>query len=425
VTFEPPNLVGAVLSQRFRLVRLVGYGGMGSVYATDAIGEGGAPLAVKILNPECLDNAEIVTRFLDEGRSCQGLRHPNILRVFEVAVAESGAPYIVMELLRGVPLSTYTSNGTRVPLLQCVAIVRGILAGLSMAHARGLVHRDLKPENVFLAQEGKAFTVKLLDFGIAKVMDLAGGMGARTKTGALLGTPAYMSPEQILGPKDVDARSDLFSVGVLAYEMLTGRAAFPAPTEYAKLAAVLNTNPAPIESVDPALIHLKPFFERALQKSRDARFQSAADMAGALNVATGGNPQEIDTGIVRLSSLPHAPGLTPMPSGFASPMHVSVAMPNTAAAPVLVRDGQRHSTESLAPVRPSMHEAPRVSVPPGLHGGTLPSHDIPMLEARDGTGKNPAVRIEGMPSGVSRGVVAVLCAICLVIGIGIGVLLRG
>ena len=244
------DLVGAILSRKYSLKRLIGTGGMGSVYEAHSVApetsEG--KLAIKVLAIDYVTDTDIKNRFIDEGMMCQRLIHPNIVRVFDVGTAEDDTPYIVMELLEGVPLSAYTRSGGRVPLAQAGIILQGILAGLGAAHAQGIVHRDLKPENVFLAREPNgAFSAKILDFGIAKVMDAAGGMGNKTRTGVLLGTPAYMSPEQIKNAKDVDARTDLWSAGVMLYEMLTGRVAFPAPTEYARLAAVLNTSPPPLE----------------------------------------------------------------------------------------------------------------------------------------------------------------------------------
>jgi eukaryotic-like serine/threonine-protein kinase len=245
VTAEPSpqgDLVGAILSRKYALKRFIGAGGMGAVYETSSP-EDGRALAVKVLSVDYLLDEEIKERFLEEGRTGKRLIHPNIVRVVEARVAEDGTPYIVMELLDGVPLSAYTRAGVRVGLPQAVAILQGILAGLGAAHAQGVVHRDLKPENVVLARAAAGtFTPKVLDFGIAKVMDAAGGMGNKTKTGVLLGTPAYMSPEQIQNAKDVDARSDLWSAGVMLYEMLAGRMAFPAPTEYARLGAVLKSS---------------------------------------------------------------------------------------------------------------------------------------------------------------------------------------
>lgn len=255
---------------------------MGEVYGADPI-DGGPRVALKILRREFLASCDVLTRFLDEGRTCMRLVHPNIVRVIQCAQAEDGSPYLVMELLEGVSLGAYMRHGARVPLARAAPIVQGILSGLACAHANGIVHRDLKPANVFLNRDAKgAFGVKVLDFGIAKVMDVAGGMGTRTRTGMLLGTPAYMSPEQARNARDVDRRADLWSVGVLFYEMLTGRVAFPAPTEYARLAALLSVEPEPVEKIDPALATLSPFLQRALKKNRDERFATAVEMAHAL-----------------------------------------------------------------------------------------------------------------------------------------------
>ena len=227
---------------------------MGEVYAADPV-SGGARVAIKVLRPEFVAQRDVLQRFLEEARTSMRLVHPNIVRVLEGAQAEDGAPFLVMELLDGVPLGAYTQNGGRVPLPQAVPILQGILAGLAAAHAEGIVHRDLKPDNVLLTRDaGGTFVVKVLDFGIAKVMDAAGGMGSRTRTGVFLGTPAYMSPEQARSARDVDQRADLWSAGVLFYEMLTGRPAFPAPTEFARLAALLSSEPEPVQKIDPSLV---------------------------------------------------------------------------------------------------------------------------------------------------------------------------
>jgi serine/threonine protein kinase len=402
MSFEPPDLTGAILSQRYTLVKRIGFGGMGTVYATDGRGENGAPLAVKILNPECMDNIDIVKRFIDEGRAGQKLIHPNIIRVFDVAVAESGAPYIVMELLSGVPLNAYTSNGQRVPIVQACTVIQGILSALSVAHSLGIVHRDLKPENVFLAQEKGLFVVKLLDFGIAKVMDAAGGIGSRTKTGVLLGTPAYMSPEQIMSTKDVDARSDLFSVGVLAYEMLTGKPAFPAPTEYAKLSAVLGTTPAPMETIDPELIRLKGVVEKAMQKARDARFSSALEMSQALSLAM--VQYADDSGAVRFSNLPAVPegarqNFVLTPGGSLDVPLTFTPGPQQIPGVVISTGGTLSSRKSAE------------SLPPPHHNSS--SNEVAI----------EAVAPVTASSGVRPAIVAVLCILCTVIGLALGILL--
>jgi serine/threonine-protein kinase len=279
---------------------------MGAVYEASPL-DGGAAVAIKILHAHFIGDTHVLQRFLEEGRTYMRLVHANILRAHECLTAEDGSPYLVTDLLEGVPLSAYTKNGGRVSIAHAIPILQGILAGIDAAHEKGVVHRDLKPANVFLAREpGGLFAVKLLDFGIAKVMEIAGGMGKKTRTGVLLGTPAYMSPEQIRSAKDVDGRADLWSAGVMFYEMLTGRTAFPAPTEYARLAAVLQSIPEPIERVDPQLSALRFFVARAMQKDPALRFQSAREMALALGVATSASERQPPSGVVvsPLSRLP-------------------------------------------------------------------------------------------------------------------------
>lgn len=396
---SPSDLVGAVLSRKYPLERLLGTGAVGLVYEShDPLD--GTPLAVKVLALDYLNDETVKARFLDEGKMCQRLIHPNIVRVFDVATAEDGTPYIVMELLGGVPLSAYTREGVRVPPNQAASILQGILAGLAAAHAQGIVHRDLKPENVFLAREpGGAFVAKLLDFGIAKVMDAAGGMGGKTRTGVLLGTPAYMSPEQIRNAKDVDARTDIWSAGVLAYEMLAGRIAFPAPTEYARLAAVLNANPPPLESLDPQLARLSSLVQTAMQKEPARRFQSALEMARALAgvVATDPHTRPVTASVPLqpspLSRLPEVPSVwlasheaAPIMSGRESTMSV---------LPVSVTPPTRESPNGAPPPRavtPSVVVAgPRASAPPAAVAGTLPSENLPILPAPS------SVRRRGVP----------------------------
>ena len=371
------DLIGAILSRKYPLKRLIGTGGMGAVYESQSP-EDGKPLAIKVLAIDYLTDTDIKNRFVEEGLTCQRLIHPNIVRVFDVGTAEDGTPYIVMELLDGVPLSAYTRSGGRVPLAQAGIILQGILAGLGAAHAQAIVHRDLKPENVFLAREPNgAFSAKILDFGIAKVMDAAGGMGNKTRTGVLLGTPAYMSPEQIKNAKDVDARADLWSAGVMLYEMLTGRVAFPAPTEYARLAAVINTEPEPVERVDPALEPLAPFIARALRKDREERFGSALEMARALMALDPHGVAGADGGGAGpLSRLPAVASMF-APQGVGVPATAPLGAGQTTDA----GRGAGGTLASATPSRPVTDPPPRVVVaPPQSVGGTLPSSNLPVIE---------------------------------------------
>jgi serine/threonine-protein kinase len=368
------TLVGAILSRRWRLVLKLGEGGMGEVYAADSIDGPGPRVAIKLLRQEFHTDPSVLSRFLEEARTSMRLVHPNIVRVLEGAQAEDGSPYFVMELLEGVPLGAYTQNGGRVPLAQAVPILQGILAGLAAAHAQGIVHRDLKPDNVLLTRDGRgAFVVKVLDFGIAKVMEVAGGMTFRTRTGALLGTPAYMSPEQARNARDVDQRADLWSAGVLFYEMLTGRSAFPAPTEYARLAALLSVEPEPVERIDPSLSPLTAFFQRALKKDRNERFSSAQDMAQALAMA-------VPSLVTGRASGPPAPlqRLPDVPAIYAP----DFGTPPTAASPVGVPE---HSavrgvapTAGMAAIN-ALLDTGKVAQPMRSPGGTLSSPAAPQV----------------------------------------------
>jgi serine/threonine protein kinase len=326
------------------------------------------------------------SRFIDEAQTCMRLVHPNIVRVVECAQTEDGLPYLVMELLEGVPLGAYMRGGARVPVAQAAPILHALLAGLAMAHANGVVHRDLKPDNVFLTRDpGGRFVVKVLDFGIAKVMDVAGGMGSRTHTGMLLGTPAYMSPEQARNARDVDQRADLWSAGVLFYEMVTGQVAFPAPTEFARLAALLTVEPQPVEQVDSTLAPLGPFLRRALQKDRDQRFSSAVEMSRSLAAALAvTSPARTDPPVeitATLSSAEGAPArelasvrppsapVAPMKSS--GPARSSAAPQGTLASPAA--QSIRDPVPQIAVVIPSDAPAKAPSLTARAFGETLES----------------------------------------------------
>jgi serine/threonine-protein kinase len=398
------SLAGAVISRKWRLVQKLGEGGMGEVYAAEPL-DGSARVAVKILKTEFLAESQVLARFVEEARTCMRLIHPNIVRMLECGTAEEGSPYLVMELLEGVPLGAYTQNGGRVPPAQAVPILQGILAGLAAAHAQGIVHRDLKPDNVFLTRANDGtFVVKVLDFGIAKVMDEAGGMGTRTRTGMLLGTPAYMSPEQVKDARDVDQRADLWSAGVMFYEMLTGRAAFPAPTAYARLAAVVTVDPEPVERVDPGLAFLSAFVTRALKKNRDERYASALEMARALASAAPGVVARSDGSVGRiaaaampLSRLPEVPSLY-APSGPGPTQAVqttavvgvgttlSSAFPPTAHADANQRPLSPGGTLASPATPPVAEAVPQVVLVSGQGfglGETLPSKDLPVISKSD------------------------------------------
>jgi eukaryotic-like serine/threonine-protein kinase len=430
------SLVGAILSRRYRLKQELGRGGMGAVYAAEPI-DGGTLVAVKILHAHFLGDVQVLQRFMEEGRTCMRLKHPNILHVHECNTAEDGSPYLVMDLLEGVPLSAYTRNGGRVSMAHAVPILHGMLAGLEAAHTQGVVHRDLKPGNVFLAREPQGlFAVKLLDFGIAKVMDVAGGMGNKTKTGMLLGTPAYMSPEQIKSAKDVDSRADLWSAGVMFYEMLTGRTAFPAPTEYARLSAVLQYDPEPIETIDPELSILGPFLARALKKDPAERFQTARDMSLGLHAA-------VAAGTAERRSVPGEPSsrvvvapLSRLPDrAWVDGSAVASLVPSGAPSQPLPQTpnstpGQPIDEQAVTHFEPAPKSSTLASA--GLSTGTTPPPagrpgSGPMLAAKTKAPVAPAANVEKPPArrGVRGWVVFLLVILALAAGIGIGFFLAG
>ena len=411
------QLVGAVLNRRYRLTRPLGQGGMGVVYAGEVEGTRQA-VAIKLLRAEYLDDTAIVARFVEEAHIAARIVHPNVLRVFDVQRAEDGTPYLVMELLEGQPLASLLKAQSRLPVAQAVTMLQGVLAGLGAAHGLGVVHRDLKPDNVYLSHAGPggAVVVKLLDFGIAKVMDAAGGMGNQTKTGMLLGTPAYMSPEQIKNAKDVDARTDLWSAGVMFYEMITGRQAFPAPTEFARLAAVLGTQPDPIVGVDPTLAPWAPFVERAMHKDRAQRFQSAAEMAHAI-AAVGAAPA-LAAELVG-SRVPQTPVVLPAPPRDSSmPPPPVMPIPN-----VMVPGAPPPGFESTKPS--ATGHSP--SLPPG---GTLASPSS--NQRRSSVAPEPQVVLLNQGDAESRsfrddeprrGVAPLVVAILVILALGAGFLL--
>ncbi len=287
---DDADLTGAVLNRRWRVVRRLGSGGLGIVVEVVGLGGEGAR-AAKLLRHEFRDEPEVVERFLGEADLVARLSHPGIARVFEAARAEDGTPYLVLELCRGEPLSALM-NRERVPVERAVSLAASVLDALGAAHRAGVVHRDLKPDNVFLAQDGSGHEqVKLLDFGVARALEAAGGASRRTRTGMLLGTPGYMSPEQMRNAKDATPKSDLWAVGVLFYELLAGQRAFGGKTELERVTDAFSCALLPIERVAPQYAHWGSFFARALAAEPSCRFSDAAEMAAAMLAVARGTPR--------------------------------------------------------------------------------------------------------------------------------------
>ncbi|WP_437323674.1 protein kinase domain-containing protein [Sorangium sp. So ce381] len=285
--FRPEALVGQVLRGKWRLERLLGFGGMAMVYA--ATHRNGMRGAVKILRRELSEDEEARSRFLREGYVANRVEHPGIVRVLDDDVTEDGSVFLVMELLEG---ETVEARRAREPggvlgVSDVLGIADDLLDVLAVAHERGIVHRDLKPDNLFLTRHGQ---LKVLDFGIARLRELSSPANASTRAGTLMGTPQFMPPEQARGQWDrVDPRSDLWAVGSTMYQLLSGRYVHEAETLPLLLLAAMTQPAPPVGSVLPALPPpIAGVMDVALAFDPDRRWPNARAMQRALRQARGG-----------------------------------------------------------------------------------------------------------------------------------------
>ena len=277
LVYESDPLIGTLVGS-YRITKVAGRGGMGVVYLAVQPSIG-SRVALKVLSVSHAESPVLVERFFAEARAVNVIRHEAIVNVLDLALLPDGRPYIVMEFLEGAPLSGHISERGALPLGTFTTLAVEALDALSAAHQHGIVHRDLKPDNVFVTSRGR---VKLLDFGIAKLKPELGAGDVATRTGSLLGTPQYMSPEQARG-LPADARSDVYSFGVVLYEAVTGSRPFEADSLFEILRHHIEVRPEPPTRLAPTL---PPAYEqvilRALEKDPALRFQSAAELAHAL-----------------------------------------------------------------------------------------------------------------------------------------------
>ncbi len=277
---------GALIGGKYKILQQIGRGGFGAVFRCQHIGTG-QDVAVKVLALPGGENDGVFQRFFLEARSTAGLGHPNTLRVFDFGQDETGACFLVMELLAGRTLADeLRERAARDEVfteMEALAISDAVLRSLAEAHDKGLIHRDIKPHNIFLHEvQGDDPTVKVLDFGIAHSAELA-AQSALTQAGQVLRTPSYMSPEQVQG-LPVDRRSDLYSVAVVLYEMVTGATPFAANLQDSTFHKQVHEAPAPLREKARVLLS-DPFIaaiERALSKKPENRFNDAASMRQAL-----------------------------------------------------------------------------------------------------------------------------------------------
>lgn len=309
----------------YRITGIIGQGGMGAVYAAEH-SLLGRPAAVKVLLPELSHNQEIVTRFFNEAKASTAIRHPGIVEIYDFGWNQDGSAYIAMEFLQGESLASRLGRG-RVGAANALAIARQIAGALSAAHRKGIVHRDLKPDNAYLVPDPEVPSgerIKLLDFGIAK---LAGdqSMSQKTRTGSLMGTPTYMAPEQCRGVA-VDARADLYSLGCIIFEMVTGRPPFIGEGVGDVLAAHIHVAPVALSTlasdVTPAT---EQIVQRLLAKDPAHRFQTADEVIHAID-ATGASSYR---SAPRLGTVPNQAIHTPSQPTTLSGSAVSATTPPT------------------------------------------------------------------------------------------------
>ena len=315
--------VGDVIGGRLRIDRIIGVGGFGVVAAATHM-QLQTTVAIKMLKPEFVEDAEISDRFLREARAVAGLQTEHVCRIFDINRTEDGTPYIVMELLQGTDLSKLLRQQP-MPVATAVDYIMQALVALAEAHPRGVVHRDIKPANLFVVRRADgAPIVKVLDFGIAKAMDEL----RLTHSSMMLGSPQYMSPEQMNTPTNVDARTDIWSIGVTLYHLIARRLPFPS-AQITELGVMIATQPPQPIDIDP---NLRAVIWRCLEKDRARRFPDVASLATAL-VPFGGPSAKAYAALVRT---PTAPGLVPFPAltkPHDVPIGPTAATVGTASAP--------------------------------------------------------------------------------------------
>jgi len=283
-------LVGRVIDGKYRIESVLAEGGIGSVYRARRLLIGDE-VAVKTLQPDWASDAEMLERFRREAQTAARLKHPNVVTVHDFGRTPDGQLYLVMELVEGRNLRELMRGRNPLDEEFVGKILEQISSALDEAHRHGIVHRDLKPENVVLAEGATGWRVKVLDFGIAHWRDLAAGAGTLTQTGAVLGTPRYMSPEQCLG-QEIDGRSDVYTLGVMLFEMLTGVPPFNSPTLDALVAQHLHHEPPPPRTLNPDLSPaVEQIILQALSKPREARQPTAGALARQFTAALQPPPQ--------------------------------------------------------------------------------------------------------------------------------------
>jgi serine/threonine-protein kinase len=276
-----PYLAGEIVGDRYRLVRELGRGGMGVVWVAHSLVLG-VDVALKLIRASAAGPA-VATRMAREAHAAARLGHPALVRVFDFGWTSRGDPFLVMELVQGETLSAVLDRETRIPAIRAAQMLLPVADGLRLAHDKDIVHRDIKPDNIFLASDAFGrLQPKLLDFGIAKIDHAATTENKLTQVGVVLGSPEYMSPEQALGVDEVDERTDVWSLSVVLYEMITGTVPFKKPNYNALMQAIIHDSPTPMQDCGAGDSALWLVVERGLAKKREQRWTNMTELGEAL-----------------------------------------------------------------------------------------------------------------------------------------------
>ena len=297
---------GEILAGKYRIERVLGVGGMGAVVAARHL-QLDTRVAIKFLLPGMLGDENAVSRFAREARAAVKITSEHVARVFDVGTLDNGAPYMVMEFLEGGDLAAWLQQGGPLPIEQAVDFVLQACVAVADAHSLGIVHRDLKPANLFCVRRSDGqFLIKVLDFGISKLIDGAASSArmSMTSTTAVMGSPLYMSPEQMQSPKGVDASTDIWALGIVLFELLTGKVPFTGTT-FGEIAVKVATQlPPPMRAERPDVPpDLEAAIRKCLRPNRDDRYRNVAELAVAI-IPFG--PARARTSVDRISGILHA-----------------------------------------------------------------------------------------------------------------------
>ena len=402
------DLTGKKIGNKYLVRAVLGEGGMGTVFEAEHLTIGRS-VAVKVLHPNQARKKDAVRRFHQEARAAGAIGHPNICEVYDLGTLDDGSPYLVMERLLGETLADRIASEGGLPFDDVIDVLTQVLSGLVAAHEKRIVHRDIKPENVFLTKRvGCPPVAKLLDFGVSKMISplLSGDRDEDldlTRTGMVMGTPYYMSPEQARGDRNLDARVDLYACGVIMYEALTGRRPYTAANYNALLLQILTTRPKPARDFRPALPQgFDAVLDKSMARAREDRYQNAAEFQRDLQQLrdrhnqNSGAPMPSEAQRGQLAS-----------SKFVSPQARADARP--AAEKQMARSGPRHASAPTPPPvldtdrpPPPRHAQPPPAIPrPGPPmGGQRPSSPGRDLGARAAPPPSAPREREPTPSSV-------------------------